>query len=430
MNEEELKALLDKYKHFNFVKRMLDKSSPKIDNGDGTFSTHKMETSEADGKHYAYPTIVQDKNGKLIDLSKLGKNAAWEYAVKTGEMIPFDKAEQADEFSKHEGQQYQKYYGMAKLTQEEFNSKLQELYAKAPTMSPEEASKEFMTLQADNPNPQASDYANFISMFPQSGSHIVEMQKQVEAGKLKGKVAAGFQVAADLGMTAASIAQIAMSNSAVRNLQNQRPGLAAVPGYNPQLTQALYEAGRGVNNPNVVLDPAKQQIQQAYLAQLQSNQGATGGQAGALQGLNQVANLQRMQAALGLAPLAQDVISQNNANRNNLLNMRLGETQNMFQNQAHNAEQAYNQYYNQAKAAGMVGSSGRTNLMDSMQRLASHIPDTFNYFDPETNALMKDTHIKTAMNHARQFQYPDFNMYNPDPSRFMNGYQNKEIKLK
>ena len=110
MNEEELRKLLDKHKGLNFVKRMLDDKSPRIDNKDGTFSTHKMETSEADGKHYAYPTIIQDKSGKLVDLSKMGKNAAWEYAVKSGEMIPFDTANQAEEFSKHEGQAYQKYY--------------------------------------------------------------------------------------------------------------------------------------------------------------------------------------------------------------------------------------------------------------------------------------------------------------------------------
>ena len=57
--------------------RPIDKSRPKIDNGDGTFSTERTITIEADGKQFLIPTIVGGKhlsNDEAIRLWRSGKN--------------------------------------------------------------------------------------------------------------------------------------------------------------------------------------------------------------------------------------------------------------------------------------------------------------------------------------------------------------------
>lgn len=216
-----------------------------------------------------------------------------------------------------------------------------------------------------------ADMQNLIGQFPSLGTYLSQKAADAQAGEAQGKFATGLRVLSDLGMTAASLSQIAAGKQAAQGLV--KPGLAAVPGQNPQLTQALYEAQRGVVNPNAVLDPAKQQIAQGYQNAILQNQMTSGGQASSLQAMNQAANLQRMQASLGLAPLAQDVKVQNQGNFNNLMGQRLQETQNNFQNRASNADQAYNQYWNSAQAAGAAQASGRQNLLDATQRLSEHL---------------------------------------------------------
>lgn len=77
--------------NLNFVDRYLRPDSyPEINNQDGSFSTHKMaaEIDDKTGLWYAFPTIVQQKDGSL----KQFKNnyAAMDYAIATGEYIKFD----------------------------------------------------------------------------------------------------------------------------------------------------------------------------------------------------------------------------------------------------------------------------------------------------------------------------------------------------
>jgi len=82
----------------NFVQRILTPDKfPVIDNEDGTRSTHKMASGEADGRFYAYPTIVM-RDGKLEDL---GPEKGFDYALESGELIEFPDEEQADWFARH-----------------------------------------------------------------------------------------------------------------------------------------------------------------------------------------------------------------------------------------------------------------------------------------------------------------------------------------
>jgi hypothetical protein len=76
----------------NFVQRYFDQSAGSIQiPGQRGTSTHFMESG--DGK--AYPTVVQMPNGKLQYLNQNDKNAAWNYANKTGQFIKFPTDEQA-----------------------------------------------------------------------------------------------------------------------------------------------------------------------------------------------------------------------------------------------------------------------------------------------------------------------------------------------
>jgi hypothetical protein len=86
------KDILEAHKNLNFVDRLYNKNKyPQIDNGDGTYSTHKMSSSD----NIAYPTIVYI-NGKLQELDP---ESARNYALKTGEFIKFNNEQEADKFA-------------------------------------------------------------------------------------------------------------------------------------------------------------------------------------------------------------------------------------------------------------------------------------------------------------------------------------------
>ena len=96
---DKILAILDKNKDKDFVRRILDpKGSPSIDLGKGFTGTHLMATAEADGKHYAYPTIQRDFEGNLV---RLEPNEAFTQAKERGELIEFSSAEEALWFSKN-----------------------------------------------------------------------------------------------------------------------------------------------------------------------------------------------------------------------------------------------------------------------------------------------------------------------------------------
>lgn len=90
----------------NFEQRVLKPNSyPRIDNGDGSYSTHRMAWGEADGKYLAFPTIVQDGE----QLKQLDQQAAFQHAVRTKEYRAFDKPEDASSYA--EGG-YKKFWGL------------------------------------------------------------------------------------------------------------------------------------------------------------------------------------------------------------------------------------------------------------------------------------------------------------------------------
>ncbi len=59
----------------------------------GKVETHRMGTVSYDGKHYAYPTIAFDKEGKV-------KNQSFNEAMKSGEVYEFNTFDRADKFAR------------------------------------------------------------------------------------------------------------------------------------------------------------------------------------------------------------------------------------------------------------------------------------------------------------------------------------------
>ena len=91
-------------RRLDFVRRVLDPQKyprlPLPQYGPDVYGTHQMGwTTLDDGRHIVYPNIVYDNRSKALRL--LGGREAVDYALSTGEYIPFEDAEAADYFSKH-----------------------------------------------------------------------------------------------------------------------------------------------------------------------------------------------------------------------------------------------------------------------------------------------------------------------------------------
>lgn len=94
----------------NFEKRILYPSQyPVLKNDDGSVSTHSMAWGGGDGKFYAYPTVVQAPNGKLV---RLPDQAAYLNAIETGEYRSFTTPEDAERYA---GGGYKDSWGRGEL---------------------------------------------------------------------------------------------------------------------------------------------------------------------------------------------------------------------------------------------------------------------------------------------------------------------------
>lgn len=94
------KVLSQRNKSLNWVERGLNPDKyGKIDNGDGTFSTHRLAYSTGDnGEAYVYPTIIQNDKGEL---EQLDDDAAWDYAMKTKTAMVVPNVKLAEYYSQN-----------------------------------------------------------------------------------------------------------------------------------------------------------------------------------------------------------------------------------------------------------------------------------------------------------------------------------------
>lgn len=89
--------ILMAHKDKTFVDRILNRDKyPTLDLGNGAYATHKMAWTEADGKYYAYPTVLWD--GK--QLREYDPKSAFDQVMKSGNFIEFNTPHEADWFSR------------------------------------------------------------------------------------------------------------------------------------------------------------------------------------------------------------------------------------------------------------------------------------------------------------------------------------------
>jgi hypothetical protein len=80
----------------NFMQRI--NQGPHLENPDGTVSSHRMSSAVLpDGTNIAYPEIIQDP--ATGEVRRLDRDAAYEYAVKTGQFKRFKDAATAEAFA-------------------------------------------------------------------------------------------------------------------------------------------------------------------------------------------------------------------------------------------------------------------------------------------------------------------------------------------
>jgi len=229
-------------------------------------------------------------------------------------------------------------------------------------------------------NPKGTDLVttDLGAVFSMSPRLLAQKQAEAAQAQKAGQIGQGLDILFQGIQMAVGGNQVAKAKQAAQQLQ--RPSLPGVASSNPQLAQALNDTKLGTINANEVLRPAQAGIQDSYNAALNQAQVASGGQAGAYQGMANLANLQRMRANLGLAPIAQEAKLQNQQVYNQLLGQKLDETQSQFQNRYANAGIAFDQYDKDAQAVGGLGSVGRTNMLNAGHQLTQSLQGLAPYF--------------------------------------------------
>ena len=74
--------------------RRIREGTIPMENSDGRISTHLMESGEADGRYYAYPTVFPNKEGVLGSVSD-----SFAEAQKRGELFEFATDAEAKKFA-------------------------------------------------------------------------------------------------------------------------------------------------------------------------------------------------------------------------------------------------------------------------------------------------------------------------------------------
>lgn len=234
---------------------------------------------------------------------------------------------------------------------------------------------------------------NIIRSLYQYSPAFIKQQAQAQN---KAEFAKTIQGLTGIAEGATDLARIGIAYDQIRTARQANTAPPAIPTPPPpsqQLSEQLFEAQRRAGDVGYAVNPAVEQLNLAYTQGLGQAQAASGGQASNYQAYANLLNQQRMQAALGLVPLAQQARMDNQAQVNQLLGLQLQQQQNQFQNQMVAAQPQIDQYNLQQQAIGALGSQGRTNLFDVVSRL----PDYLNYlpYDDQTNDYIRNTQKRT-----------------------------------
>lgn len=171
-----------------------------------------------------------------------------------------------------------------------------------------------------------------------------------------------------------SLSQIRQSNKAIKNLQ--RPTMPSPNVLDPQLNNAIAQAQRGSFEALRALEPAKQEIAQQRLMDMNTARSLSGGQAGAYGANATAASLRATRAAQRLPQIGDTIKARQQERADQLLGRRQNVLQNEFYNRMQIANQNFNQYNNDIASAAALGVAGRTNLRNTLGQLPEMLTRT------------------------------------------------------
>lgn len=217
------------------------------------------------------------------------------------------------------------------------------------------------------------EVGRLLQSSPEYREKILGLAEQAEGKELSQKLSDGINMILGVTDIAASANQINAAERAER--RSRRPVRPAVPGRDQLLAQALRAAQEDVMDPARAIAPAQAQIEDQYQADVAGARTASTGQAGAYGAYMQAAANRRNRAALDLVPMQDQVKRANQQRFDNLLGMRMDETQQMYRNQAALYPYELAQYGREQEAIANLGMVGRSNLRNSLYNLGSAAAD-------------------------------------------------------
>lgn len=202
---------------------------------------------------------------------------------------------------------------------------------------------------------------------------ILKIASDQEGARLTDKISEGMNLVLAGSDIVQSINQIKSAKQAAS--QSKRPNRPAVPQRDAMLQAALRDAENGIAYEGQrAIAPVQAQVQDQYQNDIANARIASTGQAGAYGAYVQNAADRRNRASMNLAPIQDEIRRGQQARYDGLLAQRLGETQNMFQNEASLYPYDLQQYNADQKAIGALGQTGRSNLRSSLYNAASTVP--------------------------------------------------------
>lgn len=203
---------------------------------------------------------------------------------------------------------------------------------------------------------------------------LLKITQDAEKKGIADDLASGINLVLAGSDIAQSLNQIRQSNNAVS--RSKRPSRPVVPGRDAALAQALRGSQENVNDAGRALGAAKAEIQDQYQNDIQNAKTASTGQAGAFGSYAQVAADRRNRAALGLGPIQDEIRRGQQARTDALIGARMGETQQMYENNAQFYPNDLQQYNNEQNAAATLGAVGRSNLNNSLYNFGQAVVPT------------------------------------------------------
>jgi hypothetical protein len=240
-------------------------------------------------------------------------------------------------------------------------------------------SEDGLKMDFEDANAAFIEVGQALQSDPKYKDMTLKIGREAESTKLGEKIAGGINLILAGSDIAQSINQIRAANKGAK--ESKRPTRPTIPQRDAALQQALRGAQVDVSSQENAIAPVKAQIQDQYLNDIANAKTASTGQAGAYGSYAQLAANRRNRAAMQLAPIADQIKRQDQARADQLLGMRADETQQMFQNQATLYPADLQQYQLDQQAAAQLGSTGRSNLRNSLYNFGSQVaPQAADYY--------------------------------------------------